>query len=236
MNFNDQALHPDLAGRILYFAITYVVLILVSIFFHQKSVTAQLSFPIYPLPSEGPQNIIYYTVVVFMGVIGVYNTFGNYWTTYDWILYAVANILLSLYVFLYQVTSRFTLFLTSIAALLLAVNLQWLFIKTSDMGEKNEEIVIRNLIGAVGAWGLIYAVMTIGQFLVHTVGFNKKFQSIGFFIAGFLLLFGIAYWNRTSYCGWIELIGFISVGALLLIFCGVNTRRNSSLDLENLLS
>lgn len=64
-------------------------------------------------------------------------TFGDYWTAYDWILYAVANILLSAYVFLYQVISRFTLFLTSVAAVLLAVNLQWLFIKTSDMGERN---------------------------------------------------------------------------------------------------
>lgn len=166
-----------------------------------------------------------------MGIIGVYITFGNYWTAYDWILYAVANILLSVYVFLYQVNVRFTLLLTSIAALLLAVNLQWLFIETSDMGERNEEVIIRNLIGAVGAWGLIYALMTIGQFFVHTIGFNKTFQSIGFFIAGILLLFGIAFWNKKSYCGWTELIGFISVGALLLIFCASNTRRNSSLDL-----
>jgi hypothetical protein len=136
MNIDDQASHPDLAGRLLYFIPTYLLLLVVSFFFHRKSVTAQLSYPIYPLANEGPQNYIYYTLIAFLGVIGVYMTFGDYWTAYDWILYAVVNILLSVYVFLYQVTSRFTLFLTSIAAVLLAVNLQWLFIKTSDMGER----------------------------------------------------------------------------------------------------
>ncbi len=51
MNLNDQAVHPDLAGRLLYFLPTYALLLVVSFFFHRKSVTAQLSFPIYPLPS-----------------------------------------------------------------------------------------------------------------------------------------------------------------------------------------
>lgn len=236
LNLSDQNEHPDLVGRLLYFLVSYILLLVVSYLYHRKSVASQLAFPIYPLPNENPQLIIYYLVVLFLGVIGAYVAFGNYWTAAEWILYAVANVLLSLYVILYQLTSRFTLFLTSIAATLLAVDLQWLFIATADMTSGNDEVVVRNFIGAVGAWGLIYALLTLGQLVVHTIGVNKKFQAICFFIIGILLLVGIASWNKASYSGWAELIGFIAVGAFLLIFCALNTKRNSSLDLENLLS
>ena len=236
LNLNDQNVHPDLVGRLLYFLVSYIILLVVSYLYHRKSVASQLAFPIYPLPNENPQLVIYYLVVLFLGVIGAYVTFGNYWAAADWILYAVANVLLALYVILYQLTSRFTLFLTSIAATLLAVDLQWLFIETADMTAGNDEIVVRNFIGAVGAWGLIYALLTLGQFVVHTIGVNKYFQSVGFFIAGILLVAGIAFWNKSKFSGWAQLIGFIAVGAFLLIFCALNTRRNSSLDLESLLS
>lgn len=103
------------------------------------------------------------------------------------------------------------------------------------MGDGVGDLIVRNLVGAVGAWALIYALLTIGQFLVYTVGINKKFQAICFFIAGILLLGGIAYWNKSSYCEWNEAIGFITVGVLLLLFALLNTHRNKSQDLESLL-
>jgi hypothetical protein len=135
LRLNDQNSHPDVVGRFLYFLASYILLLVVSFFFHRKSITAQLSFPIYPLPGVEPQNLIYYLVILFLGIIGAFSAIGNYWTAYDWILYAMANILLALYVFLYQLSSQFTLLITSIAAILLAIDLQWLFIETSDMNE-----------------------------------------------------------------------------------------------------
>lgn len=173
--------------------------------------------------------------MVFLGLVGIYAAVGDYWTAYDWILFSVGSVLLALYVFLYQLTSRFTLFLTSFVSVALAVDLQWLFIETTGMGDAFGEKLIRNFVGAVGAWALIYALLTLGQLFVHTIGVNKTFQAIAFFIAGILLIGGIAYWNKTSYCQWDEAIGFISVGVLLLLFCALNTHRNKSLDLESLL-
>lgn len=178
---------------------------------------------------------MYTIVVIFLGVVGLYSAVNGHWSAYDWILYSSANILLALYVLLYQFTSRFTLFLTSIAAILLAISLQWLFIETADMNAGNDQIIIRNFIGAVGAWGLIYALITLGQFFVYTIGFNKKFQSICFFIGGILLLVGIGYWNKSSYCSWMELIGYGAVGTFLILFCALHTHRNSKLDLDSLL-
>lgn len=72
--------------------------------------------------------MIYYIVVVALGIIGVYVLIGNYWSASTWILYSVGCLLLAGYVFLYTLTNRFTLFLTSGIAVALAVAMQWLFI------------------------------------------------------------------------------------------------------------
>jgi hypothetical protein len=231
----DQNSHPDLWGRLLYLLVPYGLLLVVSFFFHRKSIESQIDFPIYPLPSLQSQTVIYTIVVVFLGFVGVYAEVEDAWTAFDWILFAVANALLALYVFLYQLPSRFTLFLAMLASIALAVDMQWLFIETADMADGTTEIVIRNFVGGVGAWALVYALITTGQFLVYTVGINKQFQAVCFFIAGILLIAGIAFWNKTSYCDWNETIGFIAVGVLLLLFTAMNTHRNKSLDLESLL-
>lgn len=234
-NLNDQNSHPDLWGRLLYLIVPFGLLLIISFFFHRKSIESQLAFPIYPLPSLESQTLIYMLVVGFLGFVGIWAAVGDEWTAYDWILFSVANVLLALYVFFYQLTSRFTLFLTTIASVALAIDLEWLFIVTADMTDGLPGIVIRNFVGAVGAWALIYALLTLGQFLVYTVGINKKFQAVCFFVAGILLVAGIAYWNKAVYCNWNELIGFLAVGVLLLLFSAANTHRNKSLDLENLL-
>lgn len=235
-NINDQNSHPDLYARLLYLIVPYALLLIISFCFHRKSIESQITFPIYPLPSLQSQTFIYYAVVIFLGLVGVYAAVGDYWTAYDWILYSAANILLSLYVFLYQCTSKFTLLLTTLASLALAIDLQWLFIETTDMGQTFGDVIIRNFVGAVGAWAVIYALLTMGQFFVYTIGINKKFQSICFFISAILLIAGIAFWNKTSYCEWNEAIGFIAVGVFLILFAALNTHRNKSLDLDSLLN
>jgi hypothetical protein len=199
-NLNDQNSHPDLWGRLLYLIVPYGVLLIISFFFHRKSIESQLAFPIYPLPSLESQTIIYVLVVGFLGFVGIWAAVGDVWTAYDWILFAVANVLLALYVFFYQLTSRFTLLLTTIASVALAIDVEWLFIQTDDMPDDLTGIVIRNFVGAVGAWALIYALLTFGQLLVHTIGINKKFQAVCFFISGVLLVAGIAYWNKVAHC------------------------------------
>lgn len=202
MNFNDQNVHPDQLGRILYFAISYLFLLIISYLYYNRSVESQLTFPIYPLPGYESQKMIYILVVIFMGLVGIQVVLGDFWTAYNWILYSCANALIGLYIFLYQLTNRLTLLLTTLAAVALAVDLQWLFIESSNMGESAQDLIIRNLLGAVGAWGLIFALITLGQLFVHTVGFNKKFQSTLFFIVSILLVAGIAYWNKSKYCAW----------------------------------
>lgn len=202
MNFNDQNVHPDQFGRILYFTLSYLFLLIISYLYYNRSVESQLTFPIYPLPGYESQKVIYILVVIFMGLVGIQVVFGDFWTAYNWILYSCANALIALYIFLYQMTSRITLLLTTLAAVAVAVDLQWLFIESSNMGESTQDLIIRNLLGAVGAWGLIFALITLGQLFVHTVGFNKKFQSALFFIVSILLVAGIAYWNKSTYCAW----------------------------------
>jgi len=137
-----------------------------------------------------------------MGLVGIQVVLGDFWIAYNWILYSCANVLIGLYIFVYQLTSRLTLLITTVAAVALAVDLQWLFIESSNMGESTQDLIIRNLLGAVGAWGLIWALITLGQLFVHTVGFNIKFQSTLFFIVSVLLVAVIAYWNKNSYCAW----------------------------------
>jgi hypothetical protein len=202
MNFNDQNVHPDQIGRILYFAATYLALLIISYLYYNRSVESQLTFPIYPLPGFESQRVIYILVVIFMGLVGIQVVIGNFWTAYSWILYSCGNVLIGIYIFLYQLTSRFTLLITTVAAIALAVDLQWLFIQSSNMGESTQDLIIRNLLGAVGAWGLIFFLITMGQLFVHTVGINKKIQSVLFFIVSILLVAGIAYWNKNSYCIW----------------------------------
>jgi hypothetical protein len=77
---------------------------------------------------EDPQRIIYIFLLVFLFTTGLYVALGNYWTAYAWVLYAVANFLLSLYIFLYQTGKGFTLVLTAIAGVLLAIDLHWLYV------------------------------------------------------------------------------------------------------------
>jgi len=86
--------------------------------------------------------------------------------------------------------------------------------------------IIRNLVGGIGAWALIYALLTLGQLFV-SLGFNRKIQTILFFILGILGVALIAYWNRQEYAGWKDLIGFIGVGAFLLLFSLFNVKNNS---------
>jgi len=84
--------------------------------------------PLWPFPSTGAQKLIYYVVVAALGAIGLYVVIGNYWGNSSWLLYAIGCALLAAYVFIYTLTSRFTFFLTTIVAVLLAVDMQWLFI------------------------------------------------------------------------------------------------------------
>jgi hypothetical protein len=80
MNFNDQNVHPDQIGRILYFAATYLALLIISYLYYNRSVESQLTFPIYPLPGFESQRVIYILVVIFMGLVGIQVVIGNFWT------------------------------------------------------------------------------------------------------------------------------------------------------------
>ncbi len=236
MNFDNQGSHPDLAGRLLYFLLPYGILLAVSFIFYSKSVTAQMAFPVYALPDAAMQKLIYFLVVGFLGAIGAYVAYGDYWTAYAWILYAVANLLIALYLFLYQTAKRFTLFLTALVSVALAVTMQWLFIETADLKTDIEDLIIRNLVGAVLAWSIVYALITVGQVMVHELGLNKKCQTVFFYIAAIGIFVGLAVWNKQKYAKWEELIGYFVCAGLLLLFAAFNVKRNSNLDLENLLS
>ena len=216
-----------LMNILLYFGMPYGVLLLISFCFHTKSVESQMAFPIWPLPSSGAQKLIYYVAVIALGIIGIYVLIGNYWGLSTWLLYAVGCLLLAGYVFIYTLTNRFTLFLASGLAVALAVDMQWLFIDTRTMTQNGiSDQIIRNLVGGIGAWALIYALLTLGQLFV-SLGFNRKIQTILFFILGILGVALIAYWNRQEYAGWKDLIGFIGVGAFLLLFSLFNVKNNS---------
>lgn len=126
--YGVEGAHPDALGRFLYFLIPFAVLIVASNFFYKKAVSAQLSSSIYTLIPEDPQRVIYVFILVFLFVTGLYVALGDYWTTYAWILYTVANFLLSLYLFLYQTGKGFSLILTSIAGVFLGIDLHWLYV------------------------------------------------------------------------------------------------------------
>ena len=58
--------------------------------------------------------------------------------------------------------------------------------------------IIRNMVGGIGAWAIIYALLTLGQLFV-SCGFNRKIQTILFFIVGIVGIALIAYRNRKEY-------------------------------------
>jgi hypothetical protein len=231
-SLSNQAAHPDLWGRIIFLAAPLALLVIISLCFHKKAMEAQAAYPIWPMPSACPQNFIYYILVLALGAIGIYACVEDAWSTYEWILYGAADILLALYVFFYQCTSRFTLLLTTAAAAALMIDAQWLFIVTADMADGLTNLVIRNLVGAVGAWAIIYTLLTLGQFLVYTLGVNKTCQTVCFFIAAVALIAGVALWNKLSYCEWEEAIGFIATGVFLILFAAFNTHHNKVEDKE----
>jgi hypothetical protein len=159
-----------------------------------------MAFPIWPLPSSPAQKLIYYVVVIALGIIGVYVLVGNYWGANTWILYSVGCLLLAGYVFIYAINSKFTLFLASGIAVALAVDMQWLFIETRGMTQNGiSDQIIRNMVGGIGAWAFIYALLTLGQLFVAVLGFNRKCQTYLFFIFGVVGIGLIAYWNRKEY-------------------------------------
>jgi len=184
-------------------------------------------FSIYPLPAATSQKIIYFFVLGFLAAIGIYVLLGDYWTTYAWILFAVANILIALYIILYQIGNGFPLFLTAIASIALGVVFQWLFIETASLNSDYDDLIIRNFVGAVEAWGIFYALITVGQVLVHDLSFSKKCQSIFFYIVGILFLILLTLWNKQTYAQWNELIGFIVCSVLLLLLATFHVQQNS---------
>jgi len=201
-NLDNQNLNPDLLGRLLFFLIPYGVLVLTSILYFSKSVSAQMNYPVYPLPSEKMQKIIYFIVLLLIGVVGGYAAYDDNWIAYAWILYAVANVLLALYLFLYQTGKRITLFVTAIVSILISVVIQWLFIETYDMTSNFNDVLIRNFVGAIEAWAIVYCMITLGQVMVHEIGLNKKCQVYFFFIFSIILLIALAFWNRKTYAQW----------------------------------
>jgi hypothetical protein len=190
-----------------------------------------MRFSIYPLPSDFFQKVIYFVVLAFIAATGIYVLLGDYWTAYAWILFAVSNILITLYIFLYQLGNKFALFLTALDAIALGVALQWLFIETAGMQSGFNNLVIRNFVGAVEAWGIFYALITIGQVIVHELSFGKKCQAIFFYILGILFLVLLTLWNKSKYAQWNELIGFIVVEVLLILLATFHIHQNSSKEI-----
>jgi hypothetical protein len=58
--------------------------------------------------------------------------------------------------------------------------------------------MIRNLIGVVLSWGIIWSMMSLGQWFVHDLGMNKDRQAILFFISTFGVLVGCVFWNHNE--------------------------------------
>lgn len=188
----------------------------VSFTFYHKHVDSQSTYSVSSLPARHHQNPLYYVVIICLGLAGLFAAVGDYWSTHAWVLYFFANLFLALFVFIYQLGSRFALFIAMLVSVILAFNLEWLFIESGHIQDEAVDLFIRNMIGVVGAWTLLFCLLTMGQFFVHSVGMDRKFQSICYFIAGIGMLLFIAIWNTSFYSTWSETIGFIVMGTIIL--------------------
>jgi hypothetical protein len=199
----------------------YLILLIAVYFFHHKFIESHNSFPVDTMPSH--LTPIFYSVVIFMGLAGLFAVVGDYWSSYAWLLYLFTNLLIALYVFLYQLVSIPSLFIAMLISILLSFILEWLFIETGQFDDLSINIITRNLVGAVEAWAILYALLTTGQFFVYSVGIHKKFQFICFFLVGIALILLIAVWNSMFHCKGVEVIGFVVMG--IIIICSIASRN-----------
>jgi D-alanyl-lipoteichoic acid acyltransferase DltB (MBOAT superfamily) len=97
------------------------------------------------------------------------------------------------------------------------------------------DLLVRNLVGAVEAWAIIFALTTIGQVFVYDMGFHKKCQVFVFYISALLILGGLVVWNQAGHANFEEQIGFLFTSVVLLILTLLNVQKTSNIDASNIL-
>lgn len=136
-----QAETAETSTSFLYFIASLVVLLVVAVLYLNNSIYASFIIPV--SPSEEQRRLIFIIVICLMGGIGFYAAIDHLWHSQTWLHYAIFNLLLALFIFVYQTTKGFSLILSCILMGCLAVDSYWLFHETGD------NAIIHVLVGAV---------------------------------------------------------------------------------------
>lgn len=100
------------SGRLIIFLVSYGILVIVALTW-LRFATCELSM-IMISPSECQQWFIYISIIVLQGVIGVYAVIDSYWILEVWLAYGLCNLFIAAFIFIYQLSSTFSLPLSAI--------------------------------------------------------------------------------------------------------------------------
>jgi hypothetical protein len=169
----------DTQTSLLYFLVSFIVLVVVAIFYIKNSLS---SFIIPISPTEEQRRFIFILVICIMGGIGLYAAIEHLWGSHPWIYYAVFNLLLAGFIFIHQTTNSLSLIISCILMGFLAFGSYWLFHETS------QNWIVHVLVGAVEAWALLWFLYVLGQVMVYECGLSRKLQNVCFFITALVVM------------------------------------------------
>jgi hypothetical protein len=80
------------------------------------------------------------------------------------------------------------------------------------------------MVGVVLGWALIWALLSLGQWVVHDLKMNRNCQTIFFFILAVLGIIAIAVWNQyEGYGKWTMIYGLAFSGTTLILITAIAT-------------
>jgi uncharacterized membrane protein (DUF485 family) len=197
--------------------VSYVILVAVAAYFLRYSACNLYELPI--SPTERQQTLIKVAIVILLGILGVFALFDDSWTDRTWFYYAICNLLVAAFIYVYQLIKRYVLYLCTIMIMLVAVDCA-LFAHSATRDSSRLDLVI-NLVGAVEGWAVVWAMYVFGQLMVYNWDISRKSQNYCFFILAVIV---VVLWTvgkkLNSPANWLNFLGFwiVSLSLLALMF------------------
>lgn len=237
-NFHEQVFdsaqyqnHPELVGRILFFVLPVAVLAIVWVTLWKKVERVISNYDIIPIGEQWLRNLIWIIAFVALAVTGIEAIADNAWTTKAWILFTFGVAFLALWILIYQFDSHLFLDLAAIVSILSFIAFQWLWIEINNMPNANDNQDIwrhisRNFIGFLVGANLVVISHVLGQIVVYQLNNSFRCQEIFFWIFTPAALVALVIWDVTSYPPFIDAIGVIAGGVIMLMNSLITTIKS----------
>lgn len=160
---SQLAAHPDLIGRILYFAIPFAFTLIVNLALYARNQRIHQNNFIRTFPVS-PYSVAATAISLIGGAnIGIYAILSDAWTVLEWILFVHLCVLIGLKALIYTADTHATLIITTLLTIVIILPGEWFFATLKDMPESSQPEIgwkhaSRNVIGFVVGCLIIYAV------------------------------------------------------------------------------